>query len=214
MTVGERIKRARKLKGLTQKQLGELSETSEITVRQYELGKRQPRLEQLRRIASALDVEWTDLVPEDQQGHTVIDHMKDKLEGLGGEKSFEKLSTDELIELLKARIKEEPDTIKKLNDGFSDLGQLDDDSLVKISEVDGIPQEFLLSSYGKKRIEEMRNLLATIDKDGFLEMLEYLRYISYRQKRTQPPQNTPTIPSEGTDTPSLESPLEGPQEGK
>lgn len=57
MTVGERIKQARKSKGLTQKQLGELSKTSEITVRQYELGKRQPRLEQFKAIASALDVD-------------------------------------------------------------------------------------------------------------------------------------------------------------
>lgn len=56
MTIGERIKLARKSKGLTQKKLGELSGTSEITVRQYELGKRQPRLEQLQRIASALGV--------------------------------------------------------------------------------------------------------------------------------------------------------------
>lgn len=64
MTIGERIKQARKLKGLTQKQLGELSETSEITVRQYELGKRQPRLEQLQRISTALGVEITELVPE------------------------------------------------------------------------------------------------------------------------------------------------------
>ena len=66
-TVGQQIKKYRKEKNLTQKQLGELSGTSEITVRQYELGKRQPRLEQLRRIASALDVEWTDLVPLEQQ---------------------------------------------------------------------------------------------------------------------------------------------------
>lgn len=86
MTVGERIKQARKLKGLTQKQLGELSETSEITVRQYELGKRQPRLEQLRRIASALDVEWTDLVPLEQQEQTVIDNIKSNLAGLRGAK--------------------------------------------------------------------------------------------------------------------------------
>lgn len=56
MTIGERIKQERKAKGLTQKQLGELSGTSEITIRQYEIGKRQPRLEPLRQIAKALGV--------------------------------------------------------------------------------------------------------------------------------------------------------------
>ena len=57
MTIGERIRQARNEKGLTQKQLGSISGTSEITIRQYELGKRQPRIEQLKSIASALDVD-------------------------------------------------------------------------------------------------------------------------------------------------------------
>lgn len=57
MTIGERIKQARTARGFTQKQLGAISETSEITVRQYELGKRQPRLEQLQAIAAALEVD-------------------------------------------------------------------------------------------------------------------------------------------------------------
>lgn len=56
MTIGERIKQARKTKGFTQKQLGEASGTSETTVKQYERGVRQPRLEQLQAIATALDV--------------------------------------------------------------------------------------------------------------------------------------------------------------
>lgn len=56
MTIGERIKQARKTKGLTQKQLGEMSGTSETTVKQYELGKRQPRIEQLQALATALNV--------------------------------------------------------------------------------------------------------------------------------------------------------------
>lgn len=56
MTIGDRIKQVRTEKGLTQKQLGELSKTSEGTVRQYEIGKRQPRIEQLKRIADALGV--------------------------------------------------------------------------------------------------------------------------------------------------------------
>jgi len=62
LTIGEQIKRFRKEKGLTQKQLGELSKTSEGTVRQYELGKRQPRLAQLKKIATALNVSVNSLI--------------------------------------------------------------------------------------------------------------------------------------------------------
>ena len=66
MTVGDRIKMVRKAKGLTQKDLGILSGTSEGTVRQYEIGKRQPRLEQLLLIADALGVSSGELIGEDK----------------------------------------------------------------------------------------------------------------------------------------------------
>ena len=64
MTIGQRIKNARKQQGLTQEQLAQRLGLATGTIQQYELGKRQPRIEQLRRIADALNVEWTDLVPE------------------------------------------------------------------------------------------------------------------------------------------------------
>lgn len=76
MNIGERIREARNAKSLTQKQLGDLSGTSEITIRQYELGKRQPRLKQLSRIALALNISvselvepgyWDTLTPEDEE---------------------------------------------------------------------------------------------------------------------------------------------------
>ena len=76
MNIGERIREARNAKSLTQKQLGDLSGTSEITIRQYELGKRQPRLKQLSRIALALNISvselvepgyWDTLTPEDEK---------------------------------------------------------------------------------------------------------------------------------------------------
>ena len=57
MTIGQRIKEARKNTGLTQRELAERSRTATGTIQQYELGKRQPRIEQLQRIASALDVD-------------------------------------------------------------------------------------------------------------------------------------------------------------
>ena len=52
MKIGEQIRTIRKHHGLTQKELGTLSKTSESTIKQYESGTRQPRLEQLQKIAS------------------------------------------------------------------------------------------------------------------------------------------------------------------
>ncbi len=59
-----RIKALRKKAGLTQKELAYKTGLAEITIRQYESGKRQPRLEQLRNIASILGVSIGDLVDD------------------------------------------------------------------------------------------------------------------------------------------------------
>ena len=50
MTVGERIRNARKNAGLTQKQLGEKCGIAEPTIRRYELGKLNPKYETLQKI--------------------------------------------------------------------------------------------------------------------------------------------------------------------
>lgn len=61
LTVGEKIRQYRKAKGLTQKELGKLSDTAETTIRQYEGGKRTPRIEQIEKIAKALELNPNDL---------------------------------------------------------------------------------------------------------------------------------------------------------
>lgn len=65
MTIGERIKKFRKEAGFTQKQLATKCGVAEITIRQYESGKRQPRYEQLQIIAKALDMHLFDFLDDD-----------------------------------------------------------------------------------------------------------------------------------------------------
>ncbi|MCM1101920.1 MAG: helix-turn-helix domain-containing protein [Acetatifactor muris] len=62
MTVGENIRRIRKENGLTQKQLGELCQMNEVQIRQYELGKANPKIETVDKIASALGVNIVDIM--------------------------------------------------------------------------------------------------------------------------------------------------------
>lgn len=57
MNVGENIRRIRKEKGLTQKELGELCGMYESQIRKYELGKANPKKETLDKIAKALKVD-------------------------------------------------------------------------------------------------------------------------------------------------------------
>lgn len=62
MTIGENIKRIRKEKGLTQKALGKLCGINEATIRKYELGKLNPKIETVQRIANALNVSVLDIL--------------------------------------------------------------------------------------------------------------------------------------------------------
>lgn len=56
MTIGENIKKYRKRAGLTQKELAKKCGLATGTIQQYELNKRQPRLEQINLIANILGV--------------------------------------------------------------------------------------------------------------------------------------------------------------
>lgn len=56
MNVGENIKRIRTERGLTQKQLGDLCGMADSAIRRYELGKANPKMETLYKIATGLGV--------------------------------------------------------------------------------------------------------------------------------------------------------------
>lgn len=56
MGLGERLRRAREAKGLTQEQLGKLLNVTDATINRYEKGTRQPAPAMLRRLAETLGV--------------------------------------------------------------------------------------------------------------------------------------------------------------
>lgn len=62
MTVGERIKKIRQEKGMTQKELGKKCGLADSAVRRYELGGANPKIETIERIANALEVSIVDII--------------------------------------------------------------------------------------------------------------------------------------------------------
>lgn len=56
MTVGEKIKTFRNIRGISQNMLGQLAGIDGTTIRKYELGSRNPKPDQLLKIAGALGV--------------------------------------------------------------------------------------------------------------------------------------------------------------
>ena len=68
MTIGENIRRIRKERGLTLKQLGEAVGVSEAYIRAYESGRRNPKQQSLEAIALALHVNVEALTGADFDG--------------------------------------------------------------------------------------------------------------------------------------------------
>lgn len=68
MTVGENIRRIRKERGLTLKQLGDMVGVSESYIRAYESGRRNPKLKSLEKLAKALAVNVEVLTSSDFDG--------------------------------------------------------------------------------------------------------------------------------------------------
>lgn len=99
MTIGERIKKARKNKGWSQSELGQVLGVSQQMIAQFENSKRRPKLETLDKIASALDVGVLDLLgdivlsPDADSDHskTKVNYLatfKAMLESLGYDVEF------------------------------------------------------------------------------------------------------------------------------
>lgn len=63
MQIGERIKQARKAKGLTQKEVAARAGMADSAIRKYEAGKQIPKIETLSRIADAIGCDMWELAP-------------------------------------------------------------------------------------------------------------------------------------------------------
>lgn len=124
MTVAENIRRMRKEKGLTQKQLGDLCEPkmADSTIRQYELGLRNPKIETLTKIADALDT--TPSVLMEQSEKTVGGNIRRFRTRQG-------LSQDELARLSGL-------TESDINNYECEANEIDLESLKKISRALGV----------------------------------------------------------------------------
>lgn len=87
MNIGQKIKQARLQKGLTQKQLGAKSGSTQQMIAQYENGKHTPKIDTLNHIADALDISLTDLLGSD------ILNLADSVIGLFADSNVQYLGT-------------------------------------------------------------------------------------------------------------------------
>ena len=154
MTIGENIKKLRNEKKVTQKQLGKMTGIAEITIRQYEAGKYKPKLENIRKIASALGVYMNELIVDWSQ-YSAEDFGKD----LEGSDTF----------------KNRDDKEEQMQDLFFLLNeQGQDKALEQVELLTKIPEY-------KAEITKSKNFHITFHDNGTLEELQIL---SAAHKRT------------------------------
>lgn len=79
MDIGDSIKRIRKEKGMTQKQLATDAGVSETSIRKYEAGKREPKKEAVQKIAKALGVDPFSLYSFDMATQVLEEDINTKM---------------------------------------------------------------------------------------------------------------------------------------
>ena len=75
MDIKMKIRHYRKLKNLTQKELGELSGLSEATIKKYESGEREPTAQSLEQIERALGIVSDRMIISDPDTKQLIAHF-------------------------------------------------------------------------------------------------------------------------------------------
>lgn len=118
ISLGENIKKLRKNKGLSQKQLAEILNLSEITIRRYEKCSNIPTIETLDKIAIALDVPLNELLGtnattndiEKKIGTSLNEGDKKKVVNNFNElveildwNDFKNMSEDDIFEVIKSK---------------------------------------------------------------------------------------------------------------
>ena len=71
MTIGERIRKARKFAGMTQEELADRIGVARISVTRWEKGYRNINLNQIKKIAEAIDVPFETLMLDDERSNTM-----------------------------------------------------------------------------------------------------------------------------------------------
>lgn len=173
MSIGENIKRLRKEKGLTQKQLGILCQPpiDEANIRKYENDKQNPKIETIKKLATALDCEVSDI----DESIFVIKLPKYELTPERVEKARLDAEARKLIERLKSGESLTNEEQKKISDYGKRLKE-DMENLPKLREsiknfanaIGEIGENILLSNYrelntegqseARKRVSELTEI--------------------------------------------------------
>lgn len=194
-----------KLENVTPTQVARDIGIRQSTVSMWKKQGTTPRYATLRKLAEYFNVDWTDLVPEEEQAQSVIDHVKSKLYELGA-KDVEEY--DDIAYEIKRDMIDEA-ALKKISDAESHNAGF----LQFKSEEDRIAYFYgKLNTDGK--LAASKCFYQHLDKDSIVEVADYVEKLSEipQYQRTEAPQSPQTQTEGKEDTPPQETPPEAPQD--
>ncbi len=167
-TLGEKIKYYRKLKKYSQEILAEKANLSKMSIRRYESGERQPGIEALKKIASALDCQVSDI----DENIVVVPIPKYELTPERLERAKQNAEAEELIkrkasgeELTSEEQQKISDYFQRMIDGFSRFREY---TKTLKNKLDEIGENILLTDYrelntegqseARKRVNELTEI--------------------------------------------------------
>lgn len=192
MNIGDKIREERIKKKMTQKELAISAGIAEISVRQYETGKRQPKVEQLQKIANALNVSANIFIYSKEEILKRLYHNLGEVEGrLYNLEDHELKNEDKQGGQLsyKNKIQDIENEIAAISSEISELGHIEEKEQIVstwklIQDMDskrtGLIIEILRTHNYQVGKDQNNNLIITdhqgfsfnVDKDDFQEMLE------------------------------------------
>ena len=142
MKQNEKIRQLRVKQGFTQKELGERSGIGESTIRKYELGQRNPKLETLNKSASALGVSASSLLDDKENSFSETMYKR----------NFN--STLSLIEEVNLKISSTGSIVKEIiEEGYLWIDTPDSSFEITQKELEELNEK--LESYAKFAINEL-----------------------------------------------------------
>lgn len=193
---GENIRHVRKIKGLTQEELAKKAGMSTMSIRRYENGERIIKLDALKRIATALNIPYWDLIPDpipdpkpgEEDGYNIWqEFLQDYLDS-------ENQMAQDILNYLKNRY---PSDVKFY------------EALKKSRGIE------LLDAKGKRLV----NVYTHLNDEGQQKAIERVEELAEvpryrRQEPAQPPAQKTVDSTEGKDTPAAQDAPEGAEEGE
>ena len=136
MTVGERIKKIRLEKGLTQKQLAEKCGLFDSTIRKYESGRQNPKIGTVEKIANALGVETSELLYEQSELIAQMKRMFDVHDVLNSTKAAFNLN---VIDSMNNMFNNHPELLQE--DTQPEEKSINDDTISKLETLNTLGQK-------------------------------------------------------------------------